>query len=135
MQKNHRTHWGKWIKRRSRYVGFRRHADFAAAIGCGAVQLSKWFRKPVPPEQMRKGFDAAMIRALKINRITFSVGYAEASPIQAPIIEPAEPPKLSGEEESLRRRVIAMAELLPFDALRELANIGGGLLLRYPPAA
>jgi len=78
-----KVHWGQWVERRGKIVGFLMRKDFAAAVGSTPDQLLKWLRMPVPPKQMRKGFDEALALALKTTRQTLFVDYIKVAPEEA----------------------------------------------------
>jgi hypothetical protein len=73
---------------------------------------------------MCKGFDSALASALKTDRITLFGSFKSISAEAAPII--------SGGSVScsdvMRRRVLAMVELMPNDGLKELARVGEQIL-------
>lgn len=73
---------------------------------------------------MLKGFDAALARALKTDRATLFGAYRKVAPEDAPIVDECGSPVA---DES-RRRIAAVAELLPADELRAFARFGEQLL-------
>lgn len=118
------THWGEWIRERVRFVGFRSSASLALALGCTQHQLARWMQMEEPPTRMRKGFDASLARALRVDMATLFVGYRNVSPEAARLTSP------DGAEdfESLKRKAHAVVELLDGEALRELHDCGRALL-------
>lgn len=85
-------HWGDWIKARSHFVGFARQLDFAKAVGCSPDQIQKWSKLEEPPQQMRKGFDDSLARALKIDRRFLFSGWRGFDPNDAPVIQSSSGP-------------------------------------------
>jgi len=116
------THWGKWISERSRLVGYQNQRELADAVGCRSEQVSRWFQLNEPPRQMRKGFDRMLAASLKIEPEILFRGFREFSPEIASSIN-----KIA--TDTMRRKVLAMVELMPDDGLKELARVGE-LLLR-----
>ncbi|HEX8340076.1 MAG TPA: hypothetical protein VF624_04130 [Tepidisphaeraceae bacterium] len=118
-------HWGAWVILRSRVVGFRRQRDLALAVGCQPEQLSRWAQLAEPPRLMRKGFDAALARALQISPQVLFNSWGEIDPADVPT-EGHE--VAAGDESTLRRKVQAIAELLGPDQLGILHDKGRELL-------
>jgi hypothetical protein len=115
--------WGDWLKRRMRHVGFIRQIDCAAAVGCSENQLCRWFSLSTPPNRICKGYDAALARALKIDRQMLMRGWSEVIPEEARSIS-----AVAEDEAPLRRKVLAIVELLGADQLREVHDHGRKLL-------
>jgi len=82
------NHWGEWVIARWKFLGFRRLADLSTAVGCNPNLLTVWHQSESPPNSMRKGFDLALVRALRTDRMTLFGLYATIAPEDAPVIEP-----------------------------------------------
>lgn len=107
-------------------VGFPNQVVFASSIGCTRHRVAEWFKMLEPPSTMRRGFDASLARALRTDRFTLFRGFRDVAPGDAPFIDgEIEPPP---SVESARRRIAAVAELLPPNELREFARVGEQLL-------
>jgi hypothetical protein len=128
-----RNHWGSWIDARSRLVGLTTKIVFASAVGCSVDCLARWCLLQLPPPQIRKKFDVALVRVLKTDRMMLFNGYRNVDPRDASLIDDAQNPDFRAEV--TRRRVVAVAELLPTDQLRELARIGEAMLKAEPAHA
>jgi len=61
--------------------------------------------------------------------------YVRIAPDEAPVLEIVEDNSPSPAEDVIRRRVLAVVELLPGESLREFARIGEGMLHGRQPAA
>lgn len=96
-ESNAQRDWGRWVLERSRAAGYRTQHDLARAVGCRYEQLSRWLQMTEPP-RMRKGFDLALARALRITPQALFNGDASTSP------SAAEPPQTI--EAPLRLRVV-----------------------------
>lgn len=112
------THWGEWIKARSRAIGFRSDASFAASVGVTRQRIAKWYAMQAPPASMRRVSERGLARALRISPRTLFVDYAAT--------EPTTPPELPQASDDLRCEVLrcevkTAADLLSGDALRVLA--------------
>jgi hypothetical protein len=79
---------------------------------------------------MRKGFDQSLAKALETDRATLFVNYREVAPDAAPRINPC---AIVGDESSIRRKVLAIVELLDPPRLSKLHDVGRELLMA--PAA
>lgn len=80
--------WGEWIVRRWRFLGFKRIVDLSSTVGCSPDLLTRWHNSRFPPETIRKGFDVALIVALRTDRWTLFNAYASIAPEDAPVIDP-----------------------------------------------
>jgi hypothetical protein len=123
-QKN--IHWGEWMIERSRFVGFRNQRELSEAVGCRDEQVSRWHKMSQPPRQMRKGFDRNLAAALKVEPQMLFSGWATANPQGTSFID-------QFAIEKIRRRALAVVELLPADQLHEFCRMGE-LMLRGEPA-
>lgn len=74
---------------------------------------------------MRKSLDEKLAAALKTNRETLFNGYRSIPPAAAPIFLNSDG---TSDLIAIRRRVLAMVELMPNDGLKELARVGEQLL-------
>ena len=113
--------WNEWVRRRSRAIGFRSDVALAEAIGCNKQYISRWLAMPSPPVTMRKGFDAAFCRALKIDRHMFFFGYINIAPETAPMVEDGG--ETPGEDAKLRGEIVASLDKVSADRLRALAGV------------
>ncbi len=77
-------HWGKWVRARSRHVGFLSAPTLAKAVGCTADRATRWMLMRRPPLHMRKGFDAALAAALRVDQRTLFTEYASVDPTAEP---------------------------------------------------
>lgn len=76
-----------------------------------------------PPPAMRKGYDAAIIQQLRTDRRTLFIEFARVTPEEAPLIDAA-----ADSTDAIKRKVLAVVELLDADRLRELHQRGRELL-------
>ncbi|HEX4056000.1 MAG TPA: hypothetical protein VHX86_17180 [Tepidisphaeraceae bacterium] len=65
MAKSGKRGWGEWLSRRADFIGYKRQADLAAAVGCKRERIVRWYAAKTPPAKMRKGFDRALAAALQ----------------------------------------------------------------------
>ncbi|MGD0464651.1 MAG: hypothetical protein ABSB74_19375 [Tepidisphaeraceae bacterium] len=83
-----RNHWGQWLRLRWRFLGFRRIGDLSTSLGCCPDLVTRWLRSEFPPDSIRKGFDTALIGALRTDRWTLFNSYTTVAPEDAPIVDP-----------------------------------------------
>lgn len=83
-----RNHWGKWIIRRRRFLGYMRLSDLATSIGCSYAAIYQWTHAENPPAGMQMGYDAKLISALLTTRMMLFNHYAFVAPEDAPIVGP-----------------------------------------------
>jgi hypothetical protein len=93
-------------------MGLRRNKDIAVAVGCTQNQLSRWAQMARPPKQMRKGFDDALARVLRVERVMLFSQWAELDPEMAPIP--------SAGDERLRIEIIELMRALRGDDLAKV---------------
>lgn len=118
--------WGNWVERRARHVGIRRLLDLALAIGCHQNHVTRFVQSEQPPKRMTKGFDAALVEALRTDRYTLFAAWRDVAPEDAPLVDPLT--RSRPDEPAVRRKVLAIVELLGPDQLTELHDKGRQLL-------
>jgi hypothetical protein len=129
-------HWGRWVLGRAQVAGFRRHQDLARAVGCTRERITAWSAMSTPPARMRKGFDRALARALRITPFDLFTGYAHGEggidTAWDRWVQKSDEPlpwefkgwKEAPAKEQLRR----LAEVLDYDDLTKLITLGIALL-------
>jgi hypothetical protein len=126
MTTRNRKHWGEWARQRAAHAGFRLQVDLAQKLGCSHEQVSRWFGMESPPSTMRKGFDVRLAEALCVPREMLFVNWLNVSPDSLPVAN-AEPNQLA-DETTLRRKLLAIVELLDPAQLGQLHDKGRELL-------
>lgn len=126
MANNKTLSWGEWIRRRASFLGIKTGESFAREIGCKRQLIVRWVGLPSPPREMRKCFDSTLVRVLRTDRETLFVNYAQISPESAPLLDAK--PEPFQDEGHLRRKVLAVVELLGAEQLRQLYDDGRKLL-------
>jgi hypothetical protein len=80
MKKAAPKHWGQWVASRSEFLGFKRQADLARAVGTTRERIARWCAMEQPPRQMRKGFDEKLAAALRVDRGVLYTGWQHVKP-------------------------------------------------------
>ena len=127
MAQPNKPHWGNWLKQRARFVGFRGVSMLARECGCSRQTIQEWFAS-VAPSNMRKGHDVRICESLKVDRELLFSGYGQVAPEESPLLEPHRIAPAPTDENHLRRKVLAIVELLGTDQLREVHDHGRKLL-------
>lgn len=113
-------HWGRWIRNRSAFVGFRRQQDFREAIGCTRSQLFKWLQSEKSPDRIFKGFDARLASALKTDRHTLLIDWKLfPDPSEVPILKSFDVDEFL-EVQDMRERLALIVKNLPIERLRRV---------------
>jgi hypothetical protein len=74
-------HWGQWVASRAEFLGFKRQADLARAVGTTRERIARWCAMERPPRQMRKGFDEKLAAVLEVDReILYTTGWQHIIP-------------------------------------------------------
>ncbi len=120
-------HWGEWVQTRADFLGFKSNSELALSVGCSRQVLTGWMQMERPPEQMRRGLNSRLAVTLRLDPAILFSRYADFDPKEAPVLE-ASKASPSIEEDAVRRKVVAVAELLHIDQLRELQQMGESLL-------
>jgi hypothetical protein len=84
-ERNYR-HWGQWCRERLKFLGVRRFTDVSSSLGCHVQTITNWLARELPPDNMHKGLDRRLARALKTDAFTLFSGFKNISPEEAPII-------------------------------------------------
>ena len=122
---NEPTHWGKWLWHRAAVAGFGTQRQLAKEVGCCNDQMCKWIAMPTAPNSMRKGFDAALCRLLKLDEAMLFNGYLTTAPTAIPLAPAAAPAVVPlASTEQLRREIVSMVGVINGeDELRRVLDV------------
>jgi hypothetical protein len=118
-----KLHWGRWLRERSRHVGFLSQKGLIDAIGCEQTTFYNWVKSPLPPDRMQKGFDLALARALRVDRQMLFTGWRKKKADQVPLTDASVNDSTFVDDERMRDAIKRNVRYLEGESLRAILKI------------